>query len=328
VRDDMTFFANPYFSGLQLAPAVPLSPLSIPGDQSRAVQTRSLGPMPEDDGFRPLAPADARMFLGRNYDPAKTYRRNRLTGEIESTGGLPAADGIGQTTETSELSQPPLSDRERLLKLGRGEQNYSPWNRDEQTSPGAPPSSSVGRIDSPVAAPPPGSVGRRVLDGVGDAAKAVGDAASTFSDWRETRGNRVFGNMAGLPRAIVESSGIGEMVPSLMPYVHKYLPTPDEATNFIRRNGGIFPVRGQKLFQPGASVPPETNLPGRWGKAIDGIVEGVVGAALTGTPPSRLLMMGGFTGVGSALARERARQREQRENSQQSPYGFGDLFNR
>src|SRR6185369_11800830 len=73
---------------------------------------------------------DAMMFLGRNYDPAMTYRRNRLTGEIEPMGGPPAANDVGQTTDTDERSSPPVSDRERLLRLGRGEQNHSPWNRE------------------------------------------------------------------------------------------------------------------------------------------------------------------------------------------------------
>ena len=126
----------------------------------------------------------------------------------------------------------------------------------------------------------------------------------------------------------MENSLIGHLVPSVMPYVHKYLPTADEATNFIRRNGGIFPVRGQKLFQANAPVPPETNLPGFWGKAADGVAEAVIGAALTRTPPSRLLTMGAFTSVPPALGRAITRRYAKEENSQQSPYGFGDLFNR
>ena len=337
MRDDMVFLANPYLSGLQLAPPEPLSP-SLPGFnvQPRVAPPRALGPVAptvEDDGFRPLMPADAMMFLGRNYDPARTYRRNRLTGKIEPIGNPALTDNDGQTTETGERT-PPLSDRERLLRLGRGEPTYSPWNREQEPPPGALPSSGRGRIDSPVAAPPR-SVGRRVLDGVGDAVSAVGDAASTYNDWFETRGNRAFGNAAGLPRTVVENSGIGQVAPSVMPYARKYLPTADEATNFIRRNGGIFPVRGRRLLLTNgadASVPPETNLPGLWGKTVDGVVEGVLGAALTRTPPNRLpLMMGAFTGGGSALAREIARRFAQREDSprpQQSPYGFGDLFNR
>ena len=336
VRDEMIFLTNPYLAGLRLASPEPLSP-SLPAVnvQPRVAPPRALGPVApttEDDGFRPLPAADARMFLGRNYDPARTYRRNRLTGEIEPMGVLPAADDIEQTTETGERSPSPLSDRERLLRPGRGEQNYSPWNREQELPSGPPPSSGGGRIDSPV---PPRSVGRQVLDGVGDAVSAVGDAASTFNDWFETRGNRAFGNAAGLPRTVVENSGVGQVVPSMMPYARKYLPTADEATNFIRRNGGIFPVRGRKLLLTNgadAPVPPETNLPGLWGKTVDGVVEGVLGAALTRTPPNRLpLMMGAFTGGGSALAREIARRYAQREDGprpQQSPYGFGDLFNR
>ncbi|HEX9328534.1 MAG TPA: hypothetical protein VF915_18550, partial [Reyranella sp.] len=238
MRNDMVFLANPNLAGLQLAAPESLSP-SLPG---RTVQPRAVGPVAptvEDDGFRPLTPADARMFLGRNYDPATTYRRNRLTGKIEPIGGLPAADDVGQTTDTGERSLPPLSDRERLLRLGRGEQNYSPWNREQEVPPGAAPSGGAGRIDQPAAAPR--SVGRQVLDGVGDAVSTVGNAASTFNDWFETRGNRAFGNAAGLPRSVVENSGIGQVAPSVMPYARKYLPTADEATNFIRRNGGIFP---------------------------------------------------------------------------------------
>ena len=329
MRDDMVFLANPYLAELRLAPPEPLSP-SLPSFnvQPRVVQPRALGPgvpTAEDDGFRPLAPADARMFLGRNYDPARTYRRNRLTGEVEPVGGLPAEDDAGQTaTQASERSQSPLSDRERLLRLGRGEQNYSPWNREQEV----PPPSGGGRSASP-AAPPSPSIGRRVLD-------SVGDAVATTYDWLETRGNRAFGEPAGLPRSIVENSGIGHVMPSVMPYTRKYLPTADEATNFIRRHGGIFPVRGHDITK-GVEAParPETNLPGLYGKTADSIAEAAIRAALLRMPPSGVpLAFGALTGGGGAYLREldrRAKQRDAQENSARlyrSGYGFGDLFNR
>ena len=323
MRDDMVFLANPYLADLRLAPPEPLSP-SLPSFnvQPRVVQQRALGPrMPtaEDDGFRPLAPADARMFIGRNYDPARTYRRNRLTGEVEPVGGLPADDDAGQTaTQASERSQSPLSDRERLLRLGRGEQNYSPWNREQEV----PPPSGGGRSASP-AAPPSPSIGRRVLD-------SVGDAVATTYDWLETRGNRAFGEPAGLPRSIVENSGIGHVMPSVMPYTRKYLPTADEATNFIRRHGGIFPVRGHDITK-GVEAParPETNLPGLYGKTADSIAEAAIRAALLRMPPSGVpLTFGALTGGGGAYLREldrRAKQRDAQENSARlyrSGYGF------
>lgn len=144
MRDDMIFLANPYLGGLQLAPPEPLSPSAprSPGFnvQPRAVSPRMMGPVAstaEDDGFRPLAPADARMFLGRHYDPARSYRRNRLTGEIEPIGGpLHVKDG-GQTMQAADGDKAAPSDRERLLKLGRGEPNHSPWNREPAGSPPA-----------------------------------------------------------------------------------------------------------------------------------------------------------------------------------------------
>ena len=109
MRDDMTFLANPYFSGLQLAPSVPLSPFSIPvpgfNEQPRAMQTRPLGPVPEDDGFRPLAPADAMMFLGRGFDPSRIYRRNRLTGEIQ------AGDGSSPDKDAEQSATKPEGDK-------------------------------------------------------------------------------------------------------------------------------------------------------------------------------------------------------------------------
>ena len=106
MRDDMTFLANPYFGGLQLSPSVPLAPFSTPGNQSRAMQTRPLGPVPEDDGFRPLGPADAMMFLGRSFDPTRIYRRNRLTGEIQAADGSPLDKGTEQPTAKPEDDKP------------------------------------------------------------------------------------------------------------------------------------------------------------------------------------------------------------------------------
>ena len=186
--------------------------------------------------------------------------------------------------------------------------------------------------------PPPPSMTRQVLDGVGDAISAIGDVASTGRNWFETRGNRMFGNAAGLPREFVENSGVGRVMPSVMPYARKYLPTGDEATNYIRRRGGIFPTANrdeiQKARREGRElppVPPETNQPGRWGKVVDGAVEGVLGAALTRTPPRwSPLMVGGLSGAGSALLRDIARRRAQEPgtDSQRSGYSFGDLFNR
>lgn len=104
--DDMNFLANPYFSGLQLAPSVPLSPFSVPVEQTRAMPTRPLGPVPEDDGFRPLAPADAMMFLGRSFDPTTTYRRNRLTGEIQAGDGSPLTKDAEQSTAKPDGDKP------------------------------------------------------------------------------------------------------------------------------------------------------------------------------------------------------------------------------
>jgi hypothetical protein len=187
-------------------------------------------------------------------------------------------------------------------------------------------------------APPPSppSMGRQVLDGVGDAISAIGDAASAAGGWLETRRDRTFGNAAGMPRAIVEHSGIDRVMPSVMPYARKYLPTGDEATNYLRRPSppwsGIWSEDARKEWENIKDRPkPEVNLPGRWGKIVDGTVEGVLGAALTRTPPNwSPLMIGGFSGAGSALLRDIARRYAQEDgrDSQRSGYSFGDLFNR
>ena len=200
-----------------------------------------VAPAVEDDGFRPgPTPADARMFLGQAYDPAVAYRRNRLTGEIEPIGGPLFAKDTGQTTEPVESDRPAPSDRERLLELGRGEQNYSPSNREQDPGYSPMPAQllppmvmasdvqSGGKADGtghdgagPTAVapvqyrPPPfsGSLFRPArspsaadmfLGVARDIGDAIGDAYTTADNYRVTQTAKGAGALVGMPRATAD----------------------------------------------------------------------------------------------------------------------------
>lgn len=189
-------------------------------------------------------------------------------------------------------------------------------------------------------APPP-SLGHRVMNGIGDAASAAGDAIQAGRDWLETRGNKAFGSAAGLPRTLAEISGIGWLAPGVMPY----LPTAQDATNYIRRDGGIFPTRQNDGYwrapienrrPPARSLPPETNLAGVWGNIVDASVEGLLSTMLTGSPWTALtklpnapaLMRGVATSLGSDAARWIARTHDPKNgtNSENRAPAFGYPF--
>ncbi len=177
MRDDMTFLANPYFSGLQLSPSVPLAPFSMPGDQSRAMPTRPLGPVPEDDGFRPLAPADAMMFLGRNYDPARAYRRNRLTGEIQAADGSPLDKGAEQPTAKPEGDKPAQEPPPTVASKDAGAVRRSEAEAIMQAA--AAKRGAAGSVDNLVR-----SLAQGASFGLGDEIAAAGDATvGPVLDW-------------------------------------------------------------------------------------------------------------------------------------------------
>jgi hypothetical protein len=78
MRDRKMFPGNPFPAAGQALPPPPPAPGFNVGPNGMPMR-----PMMRDEATRPLAPADARMFLGRAYDPAKTYRRDRRSGHVE-----------------------------------------------------------------------------------------------------------------------------------------------------------------------------------------------------------------------------------------------------
>lgn len=135
MRNIDAFVANPYLSALGMAPALPLSPVMRP----LVAGQRSVAGVPER-GYPPLSAAEAQMFLGRRYDGAQAYRRNRLTGEIEvvdSRKAPPASDerrvqASSPAIVTQTSVEPPGGQERDILRralddIGDGWQAANNW---------------------------------------------------------------------------------------------------------------------------------------------------------------------------------------------------------
>jgi hypothetical protein len=290
MADDVMFLANPYLSGLRRAPGMALAPSApaLPGFDVRpqALPPRQAAAMPEDDGFRPLSAADARMFLGASWQPGMAYRRNRLTGRIEAIDD-------------------PL--------LARAAPDQAPPAVPQVANDAAnPPALTAGPSAPPAGAPPQRGFGRRLLDAAGDAGEAAWQGLNTGVNYAGTQIVKAASTALGTPRAasdgmfwLQKKTGIPPIVAfgpfGALAYTGRYAPTGEQISR------GFFDATGAP------EVKLEGIVPG--GAIIDAGVQGLAAAPFTGGTSLPALMAGALTGAGAEAAGQLAQEYDRRNGT-------------